>query len=155
MELNESGAPSGEPVEIGSLAKGEEQVLLAFLKRCGLPEADVLRHAKTALVARLRGGVVGSAVLELYGEEALLRSVAVAESLRGSGLGVRLTGAALDLARRRGIRRVFLLTETAARFFPRFGFRSVERSQVPEAVQQSVEFRSACPQTALAMELKL
>jgi amino-acid N-acetyltransferase len=155
MELNESGAPSGEPVEIGSLAKGEEQVLLALLKRCGLPEADVLRHAETALVARLRGGVVGSAVLELYGEEALLRSVAVAESLRGSGLGVRLTGAALDLAHRRGIRRVFLLTETAARFFPRFGFRSVERSQVPEAVQQSVEFRSACPQSALAMELKL
>jgi amino-acid N-acetyltransferase len=54
-----------------------------------------------------------------------------------------------------GVRRVFLLTETAADFFPRFGFRPVARTAVPAAVQQSVEFSSACPASALVMVKEL
>ena len=74
--------------------------------------------------------VVGSAALEFYGKAALLRSVAVVAELRGAGLGHRLTGAALDLARQRGVTAVYLLTETAADFFPRFGFRPTQRAQI-------------------------
>ena len=66
-----------------------------------------------------------------------------------------MTQAALALARRQGITHVYLLTETAANFFPRFGFRPVDRSQVPPAVQNSIEFTSLCPASALAMELRL
>ena len=39
-----------------------------------------------------------------------------------------------------------LLTTTAERFFPGFGFERVERVDVPASVQASVEFRSACPE---------
>jgi N-acetylglutamate synthase-like GNAT family acetyltransferase len=47
---------------------------------------------------------------------------------------------------------VYLLTTTAADFFARhFTFRPIGRAEVPVAVQQSVEFISACPQTAQAM----
>jgi amino-acid N-acetyltransferase len=53
------------------------------------------------------------------------------------------------------MRRVFLLTETAAKFFPRFGFRAVSRADVPESVRASLEFTTACPQGALVMELSL
>jgi amino-acid N-acetyltransferase len=66
-----------------------------------------------------------------------------------------MTRSALALARRQGITHVYLLTETAANFFPKFGFRQVDRSQVPPAVQTSIEFTTLCPASALAMELRL
>jgi amino-acid N-acetyltransferase len=103
------------------------------------------------VVARKDGMVVGSAALEEYSSGALLRSVAVAEGLRGSGIGQRLAGAAIDLAGRRGHRAIYLLTTTAADFFPRFGFSVIDRADVPAEVKQSVEFTSACPESAVVM----
>ena len=37
---------------------------------------------------------------------------------------------------------MFLLTTTAERFFPKFGFEQITRDEVPETVQASVEFTS-------------
>ena len=93
--------------------------------------------------------------MELYGPAALLRSLAVTATRRGEGLGRRLTLAALALARRQGVDRVYLLTETAEGFFARFGFEPVERAAVDPAVKRSVEFTSACPASAVAMMLKI
>jgi amino-acid N-acetyltransferase len=117
----------------------------------GLPLDGVRDHLATALVARRDGELLGCAALELYPDGALLRSVAVAPAARGSGLGRRLTEAALALADRRGAPAVFLLTTTAEGYFPRFGFAVVPRTEVPPGVQQSVEFRSACPASAIVM----
>lgn len=125
--------------------------VLDLLRRSQLPTDDLERHWPTTLVARCDGRVVGSAALELYGSGALLRSVAVDATLRGAGLGQRLTEAALDLARTNRVKTVYLLTTTAGDFFPRFGFRRIERSDVEPAVQASVEFTTACPSTALVL----
>ncbi|MCI0395791.1 MAG: arsenic resistance N-acetyltransferase ArsN2, partial [Chloroflexi bacterium] len=114
--------------------------LLELLHQSRLPLDGFSDHLATALVARDGQAIVGSAALELYGRSALLRSVAVAESRRGRGLGHQLTQAALALARQRGASHVYLLTETAAGFFPRFGFQPIDRAHVPAAVQQSLEF---------------
>lgn len=129
--------------------------ILALVQACQLPSAGLEQHLGTALAARDHGELVGSAELEIYGEYALLRSVAVASRVRGYGLGQRLVQAALDLARQRGVRSVYLLTETAGEFFPRFGFHLIDRASVPAAVKTSVEFTSACPESALAMVAKL
>ena len=93
--------------------------------------------------------------LELYADGALLRSVAVEPSRQGQQLGHRLTRAALDLAATRGADTVFLLTTTAERFFPRFGFEPIGREQVPPSVRASVEFQSACPESAIVMRKRL
>jgi amino-acid N-acetyltransferase len=130
---------------------GDLEAVLALLRRCELPTDDLERHLDAMLVARRDGRIIGSAALELYGAAALLRSVAVEADARGDGLGQRLTQAALDLARLRHVRSVYLLTTTAGGFFPRFGFRPIERSAVDAAVQTSVEFTSACPASALVM----
>lgn len=129
--------------------------ILNLIAASGLPQEGLSDHLGTAVVARAGQQVVGCAALELYGPAALLRSVAVAPTYRGRGLGQQLTLAALTLARARGVTHVYLLTETAPQFFPKFGFRPVERAQVPPAVQSSVEFTSLCPASALAMELRL
>lgn len=135
--------------------KGDMPAILALLEGSGLPQDGLADHVATTLAARIGDRVVGSAALELYGAAALLRSVAVDRSLRGQGLGQQLTRAALDLARQRGVKQLYLLTETAGGFFPRFGFRPIARSAVDPAVRQSVEFTSACPVSAQVLALSL
>src|SRR2546429_1746560 len=80
---------------------------------------------------------------------------AVVTERRGQGLGAALTVAALDLARRRGVRTVYLLTETAGQFFPKFGFTAITRAQVEPAVLESPEFTTACPKSAIVMVKQL
>lgn len=127
----------------------------ALLREHHLPEAGLRPHLETTLVARDDGRIVGSAALEVYDGSALLRSVTVTGPKRGTGLGRALALAAIDLARERGVDAVYLLTETAARFFAHLGFRETSRSSVAPAVQSSVEFVSACPASAVCMVLQL
>lgn len=129
--------------------------ILALLERNGLPLDGLSDHLATTLVAREKQMLVGSAALEVYGTVALLRSVAVEREWRGQSLGQQLTWAALNLAKKQGITLVYLLTETASDFFPRFGFRSIPRTEVLPAVQRSVEWTTACPVTAQAMVARL
>ena len=70
-------------------------------------------------------------------------------------MGHHLTEAALNLARTRGADTVFLLTTTAEKFFPRFGFEPISREDVPASVQASIEFQSACPASAVVMRKRL
>ncbi len=129
--------------------------ILALLEANRLPRAGLEEYVASTLVVREDGEIVGTAALELYGRSALLRSVAVAAHLRGRGLGQALTAAALGVARRRGVRMVYLLTETAADFFPKFGFHTTDRAAVDPAVLASEEFTSACPASAVVMVLPL
>ena len=127
----------------------------ALLQRLQLPLAGIDEHLPTMLIAREGGQIVGTAGLELYADGALLRSVAVEPSRQGQQLGRQLTGAALDLAATCGANTVFLLTTTAERFFPQFGFEPIGREQVPPSVRASVEFQSACPASAIVMRKRL
>jgi N-acetylglutamate synthase-like GNAT family acetyltransferase len=138
-------------IPIGQAQAGDFPAVPALLEEHGLPQDGLEAHLGTMLVARQHGQVVGSAALERYGSAALLRSVAVAAARRGQGIGKQLTEAAMALARRLGVAEVYLLTETAGDFLPRFGFRPITRAQVAPAVQQSAEFRGACPQSAQVM----
>jgi amino-acid N-acetyltransferase len=101
------------------------------------------------------GSIVGSAAFEEYAGGILLRSVVVEEQHRRERLGQRLISEALDLASRRGHRAAYLLTTTAANFFPRFGFTPIDRADVPADVRQSIEFTSACPESATVMRVEL
>jgi amino-acid N-acetyltransferase len=127
----------------------------ALLRRSGLPLNGLAEHFSHALVAEERGVVLGCVALEIYGKAALLRSLAVAEDRRGEGLGERLAAASLAAAKAAGVRDVYLLTETAEKFFPRFGFAVEERSLAPQVLGRSEEFRTACPASAVMMRAKV
>jgi amino-acid N-acetyltransferase len=142
-------------IEIRGARQEELPDILALLDECGLPREGLAPHLSTTLVARDGNQIVGSSALEMYEEFALLRSVAVKPSFRGRGLARRLTRAALDLARYHQVTAVYLLTETAGTFFPRLGFKSIPRSDVPEKIRRSVEFTTLCPDTATVMEMSL
>jgi amino-acid N-acetyltransferase len=143
---------------VGLATKEDLPAVSSLLEEEGLPEDGLWEHLGSILVAREGDEVVGSAALELYGEAALLRSVAVRRGSRGEGLGRRLVSGALELAEGRGVRTVYLLTEGADGYFARLGFRRIPRAEVerdaPE-VGRSVQFASVCPQSAQAMALPL
>jgi amino-acid N-acetyltransferase len=99
--------------------------LLALMQQAHLPTDGLSEHLDAAFVARDGGRVVGSAAIEIYADGGLLRSVAVDADHRGAGLGERLTAAAIDEARAPEAPALYLLTTTAERFFPRFGFERI------------------------------
>ena len=125
--------------------------MLSLLAAAGLPALGVSPTLDHFLVAEKAGQVVGAVGLEFYGPDALLRSAVVSQDLRGSGLGGVLIARILAQAEARGVRGVYLLTTTAERYFPRFGFERIDRAEIPEAVRQSDEFREAFPASAVAM----
>jgi UDP-N-acetylmuramate: L-alanyl-gamma-D-glutamyl-meso-diaminopimelate ligase len=101
-------------------------------------------------------GVVGVVALEVTGDDAILHSLAVAPEARGTGFGWLLADVALQVARHRGCRRVYLLTETASDFFgAKLGFRVVDRSTVSPAVANTASFRSSTDSKFVAMRLDL
>jgi amino-acid N-acetyltransferase len=141
--------------EIGEAKPDELEWVLALLAEASLPREGVAEHFHDFLVGREAGQVMGAVGMERYGESVLLRSLVVAPSRRGAGLGRALAERLLDEARRRGARRVFLLTETAPNFFARLGFRRIARDEADAAVQGSAEFRTCCPQSAVCMRREI
>jgi amino-acid N-acetyltransferase len=120
-----------------------------------LPLDGVAEHLAEFLVADDDGTIRGAAGLEVHDTLGLLRSLVVEPAAKGTGLGRALTEAQLAAAREKGLRAVYLLTTTAERFFPRFGFEPVGRDDVPSAVQRSREFQGACPASAIIMRRSL
>lgn len=123
-----------------------------LLSESGLPIADItaqhlLHFFGCGSDAKLEG-VVG---LELCGETALLRSLAVAPERRGSGLGSRLVAYAERHARDQGIKSLYLLTMTAEAFFLRRGYARLPREKAPEAIRNTKEFGGICPLSSAFM----
>src|SRR5215204_5568875 len=143
------------PTHIEPARPSDASAVIHLVVENGLPADGLSNRMATALVAREGGRIVGTAAVELYPDGALLRSVAVAAERQRHGLGQELTAAAIELARDRGAPAMYLLTTTAERFFPKFGFERITRADVPPGVQTSIEFTSACPSSATVMRKPL
>jgi amino-acid N-acetyltransferase len=130
--------------------------LQKFLQANKLPHTDIKINGNLFIGYHDdHGNLIGSGGLELYGSTALLRSVAVDESLRGKSLGKKIVEDLVEKARNLKIQSIYLLTETAHDFFLKKGFADVPRDQVPEAVRNSSEFLDVCPSSADCMIFKL
>jgi amino-acid N-acetyltransferase len=128
-----------------------EQLLVAS----SLPVIGVAEALPSFVVAESDGELVGVVGLEICCEFALLRSTAVAPEWRDRGLGRQLVERIIAEAEAQGICALYLLTTTAERYFPSFGFAKTTRDAVPAPVQQTAEFKGACPASATVMCLTL
>ncbi len=120
-----------------------------------LPLDGVKENFSSFVVAEDQGEIAGAIGLEKFGSVALLRSAVVSPEYRGSGVGRRLVAQILERAEREGVEELFLLTTTAEKYFPQFGFDRTTRSAVPAAVKASAEFQGACPDTAVVMKRRI
>ena len=103
------------------------------------------------IVKKAEDGIIGVAGMELYPPDGLLRSVAVEQSKRHSGIGAELCADLLEKARLWGISNVYLLTTTAADFFHKLGFEKIDRDNAPKSIQLTEEFSNLCPASATCM----
>jgi amino-acid N-acetyltransferase len=120
-----------------------------------LPLDGVREAIDTFVVAESNGDIVGVAGLECCRHDALLRSVAVRSEWRSKGVGRALVARAIADAEARGMNALYLLTTTAERYFPSFGFAKVDRKDIPADVRATKEFTTACPDSAVAMKRAL
>lgn len=124
----------------------------ALLSANGLPVSDLQDGTRVILFGymaeRRLCGVVG---LEICGQVALLRSLAVSTNERGSGLGPALVSYAERYAARRGIETIYLLTTTAATFFERHGYSHASRKDAPAAIAGTSQFSGLCPSSSAFM----
>jgi amino-acid N-acetyltransferase len=137
---------------------GDADAVEALLTASHLPLDGVREALPCFVVAHDAGHLVGVAGIEecgVRGEHALLRSVAVDPAWRSRGLGRALVGRAIALAEQRGAKALYLLTTTAERYFPSFGFTPTSREAVPPDVRATAEFQGACPGTAAVMVREL
>ena len=123
----------------------------AALSAANLPVADLDLAGRVFFRCESATGVVGYGGLELYGTDALLRSVVVPTQSRGQGQGALLVRALEAHARQNGVVRMWLLTTTAAAFFDKQAYARFERALAPPAIAASHEFTSLCPASAVCM----
>ena len=126
-----------------------------LLEASSLPTEGVEEALCGFIVAESGEGIVGVVGLELCGEHALLRSTAVSPGYRDQGLGRALVERIIAAAEARNIRALYLLTTTAERYFPSFGFVTTTRDTVPGPVRATAEFAGACPASATVMCMHL
>lgn len=127
----------------------------ALLVAGKLPLDGAREHLDNFIVGEADGEVLCVGGFEAYEQTGLLRSMAVASSLRGKGIGDHLLGAVKARARVQGVESLYLLTTTAAAFFAQRGFVQVDRNGTPAALQASFEFQGVCPASATMMVANL
>lgn len=135
----------------------EEDVeeIIKLLKDSNLPVKDLGTGKRIFLVALVGVKLIGVVAVELYEECGLLRSLAVNDEFRDLNIGKKLVAEAENWSLNNGLKQLFLLTTTAADFFPKLGWEITERSSVPESVAASTEFASVYPSSAVCMMKKL
>jgi len=143
------------PVTVEEARADDMTAIEALLAAVDLPGVGIRENIANFLVARAGDKIVGCVGLELYGETALIRSLAVLPEQRGRGLGARLASEILDRARRLGASEAVLLTTTAQAMAAAMGFEEVSRDSVPAAVRGSWEFKADCCGAASCMRLLL
>jgi amino-acid N-acetyltransferase len=126
--------------------------VMALLLAQRLPVSDITdEHLEHFFFAGSDTSPTGLVGVEVYGAEALLRSLVVTEAARTQGIGSALVQHAEDYAAIQGVGAMFLLTTTAETFFARHGYRRVDRTQAPLAIQSTPEFAALCPASSAFM----
>ena len=144
-----AGAEHGE---LRASEPGDLPQVLDLLSASGLPLDGVEdQFAHFLVVEGPEHAILGAVGLEVYENQGLLRSLCVKPDERGKGTGARLVEAITAEAAYAGCSELYLLTTTADKYFERRGFARIDRASVTGPVLQSVEFASACPETAVVM----
>jgi len=132
---------------------------MALLEAVQLPTADLTEnhceHFFYQGSPAAPAGLVGLVGLELFGDVALLRSLAVSPAARASGLGSALLEYAESHARSTGVKAIYLLTTTAEEFFARRGYTPTPRDAAPPAIRSTREFAGICPASSAFMSKPL
>ncbi|MBI4243697.1 MAG: GNAT family N-acetyltransferase [Planctomycetes bacterium] len=129
----------------------DKKEIESLLSESTLPYQDISDHLNNFIVAKENGRLIGSIAIEHYKQIGLLRSLAVLGSYRNKGTGKALYERLISHAHLLGIKKIYLLTSSAEKFFAKLGFSNVQRNDIPEQIANTKEFKVYCPSTAVCM----
>jgi amino-acid N-acetyltransferase len=134
----------------------DEPIIRAVLEESKLHTESLGGKITEFFLAEQGGVIVGVAGFEYYGDDALLRSVAILSRERNKGTGSAMIDWMLSRAKEQRIKRIVLLTNTAKKFFEKKGFTVVPRATITnEAMQKCSEFAYLCSDSSTTMTMNL
>ena len=131
--------------------KDDLKAIKSLLDSASLPFVDIEKHFLNFLVLEDNGNIIGTIGAEFYTDTALLRSLAVDKGYQNKGFGKDLYNALISKIKKMNVNNIYLLTETAERFFNKFGFQKTARESAPASIRQTYEFSTLCPAGAVCM----
>lgn len=140
---------------IQKATREDRAALVSLLQSQKLPTEDLPAVPEDFFIATEEDKLVGLIGLERYGTHGLLRSLVVHPDYRNRQIAERLVEHLEETATASGITSLYLLTQTAEKYFRRKGYQTITRSNVPPALVQSSEFSHVCPASATVMEKAL
>ncbi len=138
-----------------ALKKEQLEPLREALVRARLPVNDLDYPGRCFFMFSLQGIDMAFGGIEGEGADRLLRSLVVLDGHRGRGIGATVLATLEVFAKREGVVRLHLLTDTATAFFVRQGYRVRDRSLAPALISATAQFRTLCPATAAYLSKRL
>ena len=120
-----------------------------------LPTADLNPLLENFFVIIDDNGITGIIGMDKYGEYGLLRSAIVKKEYRNKGIATVLVNKLIEHAKQQQVSSLYLITNTAEKYFQHRGFIKITRDEVPVAVLQSLEFNGLCPASSTIMQRRL
>lgn len=128
--------------------------LIVALEAAGLPTGDLGDPGRTFFHhRRLDDESVGWGGFELYGADALLRSMTVEPHARRQGNGRNLAALLMRRAHECGARQAYALTDNldSRAFFEAAGFLAIERNAAPASIRGTRQVAELCPASAVLL----
>src|SRR5688572_6871960 len=114
---------------------GDRLAVVALLNSRKLPTADIPAELPHFLVAERENEIVGCVGLEIYGSDALIRSLVVDHRVQNQGVGNALLTRVMAVGTNQGVHTLHLLTTTARAYFLTKGFHDESRDKSPEQIR--------------------
>ena len=129
--------------------------MINLLKSNNLPAGDLPEELDEFYTAMDGQRIVGLIGMERYSHYGLLRSMVVHPDYRNKQIAKKLVQLLEQKAASSGIITMYLLTETAEKYFSRNNYQLITRKEVPEPLFRSSEFSHVCPVSATVMKKEL
>lgn len=142
-------------IRFTAATRADEPAIRTLLMDAGLPHEDFANHLSSFITAKEGDTLIGTIGMEIFCGVALLRSLAVAATHRGTGIGGALYTRIEQQAHAGGVHTLYLLTQTAERFFTSRGYARIKREEAPAVLRQTAEFASLCPNDAVCMKKEI
>lgn len=127
-----------------------------LLVTVGLPTAGIEDDDIHFMVAAGNNNEILAVIgMERSGDNGLLRSLACDPEFRQRGIAAELVKVAIAQGRKQGIKRLFLMTQTAEIYLKRFGFKTIERQGIPDDLLEQSALNAACPACSTCMSIVL
>jgi arsenate reductase (thioredoxin) len=129
--------------------------IIGLLQESNLPVEDIHEEQQQFWIIKDGDNMAGVIGIQQYGAYGLLRSMATNATYRNRGIAAMLINGLFEFAKQQNLSSIFLLTETAEKYFEKKGFIKIDRGDVPEEIKASKEFSHLCPSTAIVMKMEV